>query len=109
MKKLAISVFTLAMAIAQAASPVTVHLISPMTVAGTELKAGEYKVTVEGNTATFKMDKKVVTVPATVTTGGEKFRNTMMESAGPALKSIHVGGTDTTIVFSSTAAVTGGN
>ena len=109
MKKLAVSVFTVAMAVAYAASAVKVDLITPMTVAGTELKAGEYKVTVEGNTATFKSDKKSVTVPATVVTGGEKYRVTMMESAGSTLKSIHIAGTDTTIVFSATAAVTGGN
>jgi hypothetical protein len=109
MKKLAVSVLTLAMGVAFAASAAKVDVLSPMTVAGTELKPGEYKVTVEGNTATFKSDKKTVTVPATVVTGGEKYRLTMMESAGTTLKSIHVGGTDTTIVFSSTAAVTGGN
>jgi hypothetical protein len=109
MKKLAVSVFTVAMAVASAASAVKVDLLSPMTVSGTELKAGEYKVTVEGSTATFKSDKKTVTVPASVVTGGEKFHNTMMESAGSTLKSIHIGGTDTTIVFSTGAAVTGGN
>ena len=87
MKKLAISVFTLAMAIAQAASGVSVHLVSKMTAAGVELKPGDYKVTVEGSTATFKMDNKTVTVPATVVTGGEKYRLTMMESAGETLKS----------------------
>jgi hypothetical protein len=109
MKKLAISVFTVALAIASAASTVKVNLLAPMTAAGVELKAGEYKVTAEGNTATFKSDKKTVTVPATVVTGGEKYKVTMMESAGPTLKSIHIGGTETTIVFSNTAAVTGGN
>jgi hypothetical protein len=109
MKKLAVSVFTIAMAVASAATAVKVDLLAPMTVAGTELKAGEYKVTVEGNTATFKSDKKTVTVPATVQTGGEKYKVTMMESAGSTLKSIHIGGSDTTIVFSTTAAVTGGN
>lgn len=109
MKKLAISVFTLGLAIASAASATKVDIISPMTVAGTELKPGEYKVTVEGNTATFKSDKKTFTVPATVVTGGEKYRLTMMESAGSTLKAIHVAGTDTTIVFATSAVANGGN
>jgi hypothetical protein len=110
MKKLALSVVTLALAVAQAASSTNVQLITPMTAAGTQLKAGDYKVQVEGNTVTFKADnKKVITVPATTVTGGEKYRYTTMESEGSTLKSIHVGGTDTTIVFTTTSAANGGN
>jgi hypothetical protein len=98
MKKLVISFMTLALMVAFAASS-TIHLSSTMTVAGTELKAGEYKVTIDGSNVIFKMEQKVVTVPATVQKGNEKYKFTSMESMGTALKSIHLGGTDTTIVF----------
>lgn len=105
MKKLALCVVTLGMAIAQAATSTNVQLINPMTAAGTDLKAGDYKVQVDGNSVTFKAEnKKAITVPATTTTGGEKFRYTTMESEGNTLKAIHVGGTDTTITFTSTSA-----
>jgi hypothetical protein len=109
MKKLAIAVMTLGLAVAQAASAVTVNLVSPMTASGTELKAGEYKIQVEGNTVVFKSDRKSFTVPATTQKGGGKFSVTSMESEGSTLKSIHIGGTDTTITFTTTAAVAGGN
>jgi hypothetical protein len=110
MKKLALSLVTLALAVAQAASSTSVQLTAPMTAAGTQLKAGDYKVQVEGNAVTFKAEnKKAITVPATTVTGTEKFRYTTMESEGSTLKSIHVGGTDTTIVFTSTSAANGGN
>ncbi len=111
MNKLAISVLslTLGLAAAQAASSTKINLSSNMTVGGTEIKAGEYKVVVDGNTATFKSEKKTFTVPATTETGTEKFRLTMMEADGTNLKAIHVGGTDTTIKFATTTAAAGGN
>jgi len=109
MKKLALGVVTLALAVAQAASSTTVQLINPMTAAGTELKAGDYKVQVDGNNVTFKADsKKAITVPATTTSGTEKYRYTTMESEGSTLKAIHLGGTNTTIMFTSTSAANSG-
>jgi hypothetical protein len=107
MKKLAISFLTLAVMVAFAASSGTIHLSSNMTAAGTELKAGEYKVMVDGNTATFKIGPKVITVPATTEKSAEKFKFTSMESTGNTVKAIHLAGTDTTIVFA-VAPVSGG-
>jgi hypothetical protein len=105
MKKLALCVITLAAAIAQAATGVTVTLTSPMTVGGTQLKAGDYKVQVQGNTATFTGEnKKAISVPATTVTGAEKYKYTSMEATGTTLKAIHLSGTDTTIQFATTTA-----
>jgi uncharacterized protein (DUF2141 family) len=109
MKKLTISFLTLALAaVAFAASAVTFQLGSTVTVAGTELKPGEYKITVEDGTVTFKSDRKTVKVPGTTTKGSEKYRFTTMESEGSNLKAIHVGNSDTVIVFP-VAGATGGN
>jgi len=99
MKKLAISFMTLALMVAYAATSGTIHLSSNMTAAGTELKAGEYKIMVDGNTVTFKNGQKVVTVQATTEKATEKFKFTSMESTGTMVKAIHLGGTDTTVVF----------
>lgn len=110
MKKIAFCFITLALVVAQAASSVTLHLTSPMTAAGTMLKAGEYKLQIEGNSVTLKSDGKTFTIPATTEkSGGGKYKETMMESEGTTLKSIHVGGTDTTILFSTTTASAGGH
>jgi hypothetical protein len=110
MKKFVFGFTTLALVIAQAASSTTVRLTSPMTAAGTTLKAGEYKLLIDGdNSVTFQSEGKKVTIPATTQKGAGKFHETMMESEGSTIKSIHVGGTDTTIVFSAATASAGGN
>jgi hypothetical protein len=63
------------------------------------LKAGDYKVEVEGDQATFKQGKQEIKVPATVETSPSKFPDTTLESSGTNLQAIDIGGTTTKIVF----------
>jgi hypothetical protein len=102
--KLLICASTLALGIATAASGYKVSLPSKMWVGSTELKAGDYRVEVSGNQATFKMGKESVQVPATVENSGTKFAETELDASQSKLQEIHIGGTSTKIVFTSGAA-----
>ena len=59
-KKLLIGFAALGIGIASAASDYKVELTQPTHVGATELKAGTYKVEVEGDKAVFKSGKEVV-------------------------------------------------
>jgi len=63
------------------------------------LKAGDYKVEVEGNQATFKQGKQEIKVPASVEKSTNKFPDTTLESSGTNLQAIDIGGTTIKIVF----------
>jgi hypothetical protein len=102
--KMLICASTLALGIATAASGYKVSLPSKMWVGSTELKAGDYRVEVSGNQATFKMGKESVQVPATVENSGTKFAETELDASQSKLQEIHIGGTSTKIVFTSGAA-----
>jgi hypothetical protein len=104
MKKLILSVFSAGLLFAQAEAHFKFSVASPMTVAGTKLKMGEYKVDVENSEATFKIDGKSFKVPATVRTDATIFRDTTVESNESGVKAIHIGGTVTTVVFGATTA-----
>ena len=101
--KLSLSQATLALGIASAASSSYKVTIPADTWAGdTQLKAGNYKVTVEGNQAVFTMGKQSVQVAASLETSASKFPDTMLESSGTKLAAIDLGGTTSKIVFKST-------
>jgi hypothetical protein len=51
--------------VAIAASSYKVKLDAPLSICSTELKAGEYKVEMQGDRAVFKSAKTVIEVPAT--------------------------------------------
>ena len=100
---------TLALAVASAASSYDVTLSSPTMVGSTELKAGDYKIQVEGSKVTFKSGKNVIEVQATVSESGDKkYPITSFESSGAKLKEIHLGGTKTKLVFESAVLPAGG-
>lgn len=102
--KLAFAITTFAIGIASAASAYTVTLSSATRVGQTELKPGDYKVTIEGDKAIFKSGKNVVEVPVTVETGSKKYSNTMLDSTGSQLDDIMLGGTNMKIVIKSSSA-----
>jgi hypothetical protein len=103
--KLSLSIATLALGVASAASSIYKVTIPADTWAGdTQLKAGSYKVTVAGNQAVFTMGKQSVQVPADMETGTSKFADTMLETSGTKLSAIDIGGTNTKIVFKATKA-----
>ena len=63
-KRLAFGVATVALGVASAASTYKVQLDAPLSIGTTELKAGEYKVEMQGDKAVFKNGKTTIEVPA---------------------------------------------
>lgn len=99
--KLCFALATLGLAVAMAASSYKVTLPSDVSAGSVTLKAGDYKVEVEGNQATFRQGKEEIKVPATVETSTIKFADTNVETSGTNLQAIDIGGTTTKIVFKS--------
>src|SRR5579883_2181080 len=99
--KLSLGLATLALGVATAASAYKVTIPADTWAGDTQLKAGNYKVTVEGNQATFKQGKQTVTVPVATEQASKKFSDTTLESAGTKLQAIDLGGTTTKIVIKS--------
>ncbi|HEY1240158.1 MAG TPA: hypothetical protein VGF16_06350 [Bryobacteraceae bacterium] len=96
--KLSLCLATLALGIASAASSYSVTLTSDISAGNSQLKAGDYKVAVEGNQAIFKQGKETTQVPVTVEKNAKKFRYTSLQSVDSKLQSIELGGTNTKLV-----------
>ncbi len=109
--KVTFSLATLALGVASAASSYNVKLYDPMWIGSTQLKAGDYKVEMQGDKAVFKSGKNVVEVPATMGTVDKKFSATSFVSEKAQLQEIDLGGTTSKILFSSApgAQNTGGS
>lgn len=87
-------------AVASAASSYNVNLPNAARVGATELKPGQYKVSVEENKAVFTSGKKVIAeAPVTVETADQKFRDTQISTSNSELQSIALGGTNMKIVL----------
>jgi hypothetical protein len=102
--KLALALTTFAIGIASAASNYSITIPTTIRVGQTELKAGDYKVTVDGDKVTFKTGKNVIEVSATVEKAAKKYAETMLDSSGTQLQDIELGGTTMKVVFKSTSA-----
>jgi hypothetical protein len=99
-KKLMIGFAALGMGIASAGSTYKIELEQTTQVGGTELKAGEYKVEVQGDKAIFKSGKDVVAqASAKVENGKQKYQATAVSTKDSKLESICVGGTTMMIVL----------
>ncbi len=94
---------TVAVAIASAADRYSITLSHPATVAGTALKAGDYKVTINGEKATISNGKSTVEAAVKVENADHKYDSTAVRFATSGetymLDEIHVGGTKTKLVF----------
>jgi hypothetical protein len=103
LSKLMLSFGTLALAIASAASTYHFSIFEPSTVAGHELKPGEYKLEVNGDKAVIKVGKETVETAVKVENGTEKFPETSVRYATAngknAVTEIRLGGTHTKLVF----------
>lgn len=97
-----LALFVLALAIASASTH-TVTLFQPSVVSGTELKPGDYKLTVENDKATIMKGKNKVEATVKVETGSDKFGTTSVRYSSEAgkykIREIRLGGTNTTLVF----------
>ena len=94
----------LTIGVASAASHYSVTLNSDLQVGATQLKAGQYRLHVEGNQATFQQGKKTIPVPVTVEQNPSKAQYTMLETTGSKLEAIELGGTNTKLVFTAKPA-----
>lgn len=103
LSKLLLSFGTLALAIASAATTYHFTIFEPAYLAGTQLKAGDYKVEVSGNTAMVKAGKQVVQASVKVEDGNEKYPETSVRIAQNdgknVVQEIRLGGTHTRLVF----------
>ena len=102
-KKILLSLATLALVTASAASSYRVTLFQPSIVAGQELKPGEYKVTVNDNKAVITRGKESVEADVKTETADAKFSSTTVRYRNGDGKSrvqeIRLGGTNTRLVF----------
>jgi hypothetical protein len=99
--KLYLGLLALGLGVASAASSYKITLPSDLSAGSVTLKAGDYKVEVEGDQATFKQGKQEVKVPVTVETSASKFPDTTVESSGTNLQAIDIGGTTTKLIVKS--------
>lgn len=93
---------TAALAFAGAAS-YSVTLFQPSVVSGTELKAGEYKLTIVGDKATITKGKEKIEADVKMETADTKFSATSVRYADQngkmKVQEIRLGGTNTRVVF----------
>lgn len=103
MKKLMLTLATLAIASASAATTYRVTLFQPTLIGGKELKPGEYKVEVKDNTAVLSKGKETVEAPMRQETAESKFGSTSVRYKNGdgkyRLEEIRIGGTNTKLVF----------
>ena len=103
-RKLLLSFATLALAVASAASSHRITLFQPSLVNGTELKPGDYKVTLQDNNKVVISSGKT-SVEATIKTetADSKFSSTTVRYRNGdgkyRLQEIRLGGTTTRLVF----------
>jgi hypothetical protein len=85
---------------ATAASTYKVTLTSTAKVGATELKPGDYKVTLDGDKAVFASGKTVMAeVPVTVENGEKKYGDTRVSMANESVQAIAFGGTKTKVTL----------
>jgi len=99
--KMMFGIGVLALGVASAASAYKVTLYQPLMIGTTELKAGEYKVEMQGDKAMFTMGKSTVEVPATMGTNEKKFSSNAVTTDGKQIVEIDFGGTTAKMIFGS--------
>ena len=104
MKKILLSFATLALAVASAANSYRVTLFQPSVVNGTELKPGDYKVTLkDNNKAVLTSGKTSIEANVRQETGDSKFSSTTVRYQNGdgkyRVQEIRLGGTNTKLVF----------
>ena len=101
-RNLLLSFATMALAVASAASH-KITLFQPSLVNGTELKPGNYKVTVQDNKAVISSGKTSVEANVKTETADSKFSSTTVRYRNGdgkyRLQEIRLGGTNTRLVF----------
>ena len=101
-----------AVAVAWAASGYSINFSKPALVGGAELKAGDYKLELNGDKATLRNGKTSVEASVVVETNPNKFDRTsaccLGEDGKYRLQEIRVGGTNTKVTFKESSTLAGG-
>lgn len=106
-KNVLVGFATVALAVATAASSYHVTFFQPVTINGTELKPGDYKVEMKGdNTAVLKQGKSETEAPVKVETANQKYSQSSVVLHGSQVQEIRIGGTDKRLVFESSGNAT---
>ena len=115
MKKALTLIFAIGISVAYAASSYHVTLYKPTTVNGTQFKAGDCKIELQGDKVVIKQGKTTAESSVTVQKGTQKFADTSVsydgDSANNQVQEIRLGGTSTKLLFGGvekTAAAGGG-
>src|ERR1700679_1202569 len=82
-----------------AATPYELTLLDTFSVGKAELKAGDYKLEMQGDKAVFTIGKKIVSIPATLGKSDQPFASAVFVSQKSKLKEIDLGGTQDKILF----------
>jgi hypothetical protein len=86
-----------------------VNIFQDSVIEGKTVKAGDYRVTMEGGNAIIKQGKESIVVPAKEESASSKFSTPeLLYKDGTNLESIGVKGTTTKIVFENAAATRSG-
>jgi len=104
MKKFVLAFLILAIAVAFAGTvpsshSYTITLLKSITLAGTQLVPGDYRLTVAPDKITLVKDKVNLQVPGKIETATQKFDDTVLVYAGDKLAEIRLGGTKTKVVI----------
>src|SRR4051812_38651603 len=103
MKKILFACATFALAVASAAPSYRVTLFQPTIVAGTELKPGDYKITLKDTKAVITSGKTSVEAEVKSETADSKFSATTVRYLNGdgkyRVQEIRLGGTNTKLVF----------
>jgi hypothetical protein len=103
MKKALAVMFAIGISAAYAASSYHVTLYKPTTINGTQLKAGDVKLELQGDKVVIKQGKTSVESSVTVENGSKKFDMTSVgyvgDSSNNQVQEIRLGGTTTKILF----------
>ncbi len=90
---------SVALAVASAAS-YNVTFYTPVTVNGSQLKAGDYKLELkDNNTVVLKQGKSVTEASVKVENDSQKFSRNAVRMNGEQVEEIRLGGTSTRVVF----------
>jgi hypothetical protein len=106
--KLVVCFGAVALSVASAASNYSLTLFEPSTIGAKELKAGDYRLQLDGEKAVIKAGKNTVEAAVKVENGSEKFAHTVVKyQIGDGkfrVQEIRLGGTSTTLVFTGDAS-----
>lgn len=101
MIRIAVAFLTVALSMASAKS-YTVNVFQPAVLAGTELKAGEYKLEILGDKISLRSGKVKVEAPVTVENMPAENRSTTMridiDGGKSSIREIRLGGTNLKLV-----------